>query len=82
MSRSRRKTPIIGNTVSSSERYDKRRCNRKLRRRAKAILIGCDYNGVCECIFPDKREILDTWLMSKDGKHWISGNDRDKLMRK
>jgi hypothetical protein len=72
MSRSFRKTNIIGNGASS-EKYDKRINNRVLRRAVKhAVFIGE------EDIFPIMREVSDKWSMRKDGKCYF-GNLREYL---
>ena len=73
MSRSFRKTNIIGHGASS-EKYDKRINNRVLRRAVKhAISIGKDENT-----FPIMREVSDKWCMGKDGKYYF-GNLREYL---
>lgn len=77
MSRSKRKTPITGITTAESEKQDKRRCNRILRRVARVMLRveGEAY------IDPTKHDALDLWSMSKDGKHYW-GDRYPELMRK
>lgn len=73
MSRSRRKTPIAG-VSGVSEKYDKRKNNRKLRKKCKSFLK----NG--NDLMPLIKEISDPWLMAKDGKMYI---DKDsEYMRK
>lgn len=58
MSRCRRKTPIFGNTTTSSEKEDKRIANRAMRR---------VHNW-----FKKRGEVkhTDTWIWGKDGKHY------------
>lgn len=74
MSRSRRKTPICGITTARSEKDDKRRANRKLRR-----LTRTD---------PEKnlvmRDVSDVWSFAKDGKWRIDPTAPNllRLMRK
>ena len=86
MSRSRRKTPVLGITTAKSEKQDKRIANRKLRRLVNQRL-ACDAHGV----MPALREVSNVWSMAKDGKHWYfkrlweEGRHRDpwwKLMMK
>jgi hypothetical protein len=61
MSRSRRKNPFRG-LGGNSEKWDKRKNNRRLRRKCQqAIRDGKD-------ILPLMREVSDQWLMNKDGK--------------
>jgi len=78
MSRSKRKTPITGITMASSEKQDKRHANRKLRRCIKQQL-----NEESEKILlPLKKESSDVWTMGKDGKCWFDPIHHPKLMRK
>jgi NAD(P)H-nitrite reductase large subunit len=80
MSRSRRKTPILGTTTAESERYDKKTWHRAFRRAIKNLLskpwleeeIGNSN---------DIRNNSSDWNMSKDGKTWYH-NATDKDMRK
>lgn len=76
MSRSRRKTPIIGWTTAPSEKEDKRLANRRLRRIVRNILRTQEDPDV----LPDLREVSDPWDMNKDGKQWIDPDS--KWMRK
>ena len=86
MSRSKRKTPVLGITTAKSEKQDKRIANRKLRRAVKQRL-GYDPDGV----MPELREVSNVWSMDKDGKRryfrseWEAKPRRDlwwKLMLK
>ncbi len=79
MSRSRRHTPICGNCIGNSEKYDKRMANRRLRRRHTLDLkYGCDLTLM--------REVSDSWSFKKDGKtwfgNWANSVLKDKFMRK
>lgn len=75
MSRSRRKTPIVGITTAMSEKFDKGKANRKLRSRVHVALDRGDE------VLPELREVSDVWTFAKDGKQSL--NDPDpKLMRK
>lgn len=83
MSRSRRKTPIVGNNMARSEKGDKKLANQKLRRESSRVIRGCGCGcDVCSCVFPEKRGVSDVWLMSKDGKHFFDKSRYPKLMRK
>lgn len=64
MSRSRRHTPIFGITISQSEKQDKRRANRVLRR----VVRQC--HGHDEKPLPLLREVSNVWGFDKDGKAW------------
>ena len=74
MSRSRRKTPVVGWTLAESEKGDKQKANRKLRRLAKeAVRLAKEP--------PLQKETSNVWTFSKDGKMWMD-NPTPKLMRK
>ncbi len=74
MSNSYKKTPIHGNTKSCSEKQDKRKANRKLRRVNKI--------AINEDLEPKKlREVSDIWSFNKDGK-WYDNNNNKRLRRK
>lgn len=73
MSRSRRKNPFRG-IGGDSEKWDKRKNNRRLRRKCRqAIQEGKD-------VLPTMKEVSDPWSMNKDGKMRIDKDDED--MRK
>ena len=76
MSDSFRHTPIVGNTMSKSEKKDKRFANRSWRRVVKILI----HAGVFDAL-PAQREVSNIWSFDKDGKHWI-GNRYPELMRK
>lgn len=78
MSRSRRKTPIMGITTCRSEKKDKRFNNRKLRRATK-VAIGKDKE-----ILPGMDDVSNAWTMGKDGRQYInlSREGASKWMRK
>lgn len=84
MSRSYRKTSIVGVAYGASEKQDKRFANRKLRRKIKSSFQKDDFydeNYIC----PEMREVSDTWGMSKDGKYYFDENKNStfkKMMRK
>lgn len=69
MSRSRRKTPIFGNTTAKSDHPWKKAASRKVRRRVKqtltATLDGDRFVG-------KRWELVNPWSSEKDGKHWWS----------
>ena len=78
MSRSRRTTPIAGNTCASSEKYDKRVASRRSRRVNREILkeFGDD------SLLKDRKETGDPWVMSKDGKQFFDPENPSDLIRK
>lgn len=64
MSRSKRKTPILPNCKATSEKDERQKANRKLRRIVKEKL------AVLEEELPQKREVSDRWNWEKDGKSY------------
>jgi hypothetical protein len=75
MSRSKKKTPFCGLSKAGSEKDDKRRANRTLRRKARA---GDPENA------PVLRAVADVWAMAKDGKVRFdpAASRNRKLLRK
>ena len=78
MSRSHRKTPVRGITTSESEKDDKVRAHRRLRRivRCKIFKFGDDK------VLPDVREIDNVYKWDKDGKMRFDPRVYPELMRK
>ena len=64
MSRSKRKTPVRGNTTAASEKQSKLVANRKLRRLTNKAL-----KGERETL-PLLKEVSDRWNFEKDGKKY------------
>lgn len=75
MSRSRKKTPITGYTTAETEKDDKRRANRKLRRITKVQVKKGDDQ------FTELREISNVWAFGKDGKRYLK-NPTKRALRK
>jgi hypothetical protein len=76
MSRSRRKTPARGITTADSEKSDKVKAHRKLRR---AVRIAIDQNTDA---LPQEKEVSNKWTMAKDGKGRFDPGLKPELMRK
>lgn len=78
MSRSYRKTPIIGN-CGSSEKCDKVHAHRKERKQIKDHITSThgDLELLEEIMIPKTDEISDPWTSSKDGKSYIDPIIRD-----
>lgn len=75
MSRSRKKTPIYGNTNAPSEAVDKRIWHKRMRARERDRLIT-DPEGEPTA----ENEVCTPWDMAKDGKcYWP---EEPKLRRK
>lgn len=77
MSRSRRKTPIRGWTMSPSEKEYKRHHNRRFRRITRERLQCEDYDSAPV----DPNEISNVWNWSKDGKYWWGNEYIDSMSR-
>jgi hypothetical protein len=80
MSRSRRKTPIVGLANSASEKDDKVIAHRRARHAAKIAVAAAHRNGDAEAVERDHPR-SGQWTFGKDGKRWIGRRD-PTLMRK
>lgn len=90
MGKSYRKTPIVGN-ASDSEKMDKRKANRQLRKAVKDMLYKSRLLqeeiliDVMERL-PKLREVSNVWDFEKDGKHYFapdfSTEEEEKEFRK
>ncbi len=78
MSRSNKKSPVIGNTTTTSEKDDKRIANRSERRINKVLLFKSDD----ETALKAKREVSNVYGFGKDGKQRIDPNKYSKELRK
>lgn len=78
MSRSVRRTPIVGITTARSDKFDKRLANRACRR-AVGPALNADPAG--DDVLPELRDVSNEYTMDKDGKQWIGGR-WPRLMRK
>lgn len=74
MSRSYRKNPIKG-LGSDSEKYDKQKNSRKLRKLSKLALNRGDE------LMPLMNEISDVWSMAKDGKIHIDKDNKKEMSK-
>lgn len=78
MTRSKRKTPVIGNLTAVSEKQDKRINNRRIRRAVKTTI---QVDPLTETL-PEEQELTSQWQMDKDGKSRFDPKKHPKLMRK
>jgi len=76
MSRSRRKTPVMGITKAESDKRDKVLAHRRQRRQVRTALAS----GVAEVI--TRRKAGDVWSFAKDGKSRFDPTQFPKLMHK
>ena len=77
MTRSRRKTPKLGFSASTSEKKDKQRYSREQRHSAKIKLAATPDAPPGET----EHHRSGTWNFAKDGKRWVKA-PRAKAMRK
>ena len=79
MSRSRKKTPIVGHTKAESDKPFKVKEHRRERRVVKQDLTSADdYDNM---VLPDKEQHGNDWESPKDGKKWMK-KPKEKWMRK
>jgi hypothetical protein len=77
MSRSRKKLPIVGNTVAKSEKQDKRQAHKAFRAKVRRVLSKDPESD----LLPEEREVSDPYLFSKDGKQYVK-TDQERARRK
>lgn len=70
MSRSHRKTPIVGHTSSPSEREDKKIWHQRWRSREKAVLASASSKALDTHMTLKESEVSNVWAMSKDGRSY------------
>lgn len=75
MSRSHRKTPIIGVTKAPSDKTFKTGEHRRARRALNQTDLTADDA-------PHEKQFGDPWRADKDGKHPFDPKERPELMRK
>ena len=78
MSHSYRHTPIVGITTAVSEKDDKQKANRRIRRVVREAIRR---SPEAEAL-PHVREQSDPWTFEKDGKQWVDPRAYPKGMRK
>lgn len=80
MSRSRKKNPFVGFTTADSEKKDKTKSNKKLRRIQKEKLNKSfiDFDGN---VFPDIKEVSNIYDFAKDGKKFYDNNKIKKYKK-
>lgn len=73
MSRSYKKTPIIGHTGADSEKYDKKIWHKRFRHKTKDMIRSMrnDPDMIDDTVMPVEDDVSSTWSMSKDGKHYL-----------
>jgi hypothetical protein len=81
MSRSRRKTPIIGLAASTSEKTDKVTAHRRVRHAVKTAVEAAAREGGRRPTRGARAPAFRSWTFAKDGKRWVGPRDR-RLLRK
>ncbi|MBW3637192.1 MAG: hypothetical protein KY445_12135 [Armatimonadetes bacterium] len=79
MSRSVRKTPVMGWAACKSEKRDKIIWHRRMRAMIRQRLYQ---ENMDEILIPLDNEVGNVWAMGKDGKGWFDSRQHPKLMRK
>lgn len=78
MSRSRKKTPIIGFTSAETDKPWKAKAARSFRHAARQALG----RGEGEALLPERRwAVVNPASAAKDGKHWVGGGERRWLRK-
>ena len=75
MTRSKRQTSKTGITTATSEKDDKRKARKQVRKRNKIELSSGKE-------LSDRRVITEVWCFAKDGKQYFDLKMQPKLMRK
>ncbi|WP_425357665.1 hypothetical protein [Methylomicrobium album] len=70
MSRSRRKTPIVGHTTCRSERKDKKRWHRRWRTRERIALASASPEALNAHLPLLENQVGNVWSMGKDGRFY------------
>lgn len=81
MSRSRRKTPIMGITTARSEREDKTIWHQRMRahERTRLAKVSLDEPDSLDHVAVSEREVSNPWGMAKDGRQYFSPKRQEKL---
>ena len=81
MSRSYKKTPIIGIAEDVSEKKDKVRAQRKERNAVNRFLRRIDEDE-WDGFIPITKPTFDPWSAAKDGKGWFDEEKHPEYLRK
>lgn len=68
MSRSRRKTPIVGHTTCRSERQDKKLWHQRWRTRERTALASSTPESLSAYLPMLENQVSSVWSMGKDGR--------------
>lgn len=70
MSRSRRKTPIVGHTTSRNEREDKKLWHQRWRTRERTALASASPDALSAHHALLENQVSSVWSMGKDGRSY------------
>lgn len=70
MSRSRRKTPIVGHTTCRSEREDKKLWHQRWRTRERTVLASASPDALDAHLPLLENQVGNVWSMGKDGRSY------------
>ncbi|HBO9252321.1 TPA: hypothetical protein L5D80_003319 [Pseudomonas aeruginosa] len=79
MSRSRRKTPIVGHTTCRSEREDKKLWHQRWRTHERTALASASPEALCAHLPLLENQVSNVWSMGKDGV--VCGRGRNPTLR-
>lgn len=79
MSRSTKRKSFTGHTTAKSDKSDKQRANRLLRKQCKKLLTNNDSENL---IMPGIQDVSSMASFAKDGKFYFDSNAYPELMRK
>jgi hypothetical protein len=70
MSRSRRKTPIVGHTTCRSERENKKLWHQRWRTHERTALASASLNALSDHLPLLENQVSNVWSMGKDGRSY------------
>lgn len=70
MSRSRRKTPILGHTTCRSESVDKKIWHQRWRSRERTALASASLDSLSDHLPLLENQVSSVWSMGKDGRSY------------
>ena len=70
MSRSRRKTPIVGHTTCRSERKDKKLWHQRWRTRERTAPVSASPDALSAHLPLLENQVSNVWSMGKDGRSY------------
>jgi hypothetical protein len=82
MSKSYRKTPIMGHTTCRSERLDKLIWHKRWRTKERNKITSLDPENWVDHLTVDRHEVSNPWSMGKDGKQYFPRQNQIHVAKK